>query len=150
MGDNYTSPRRSFCERCAIPEKEIRLVKLRLKRTGRKGRPFYRIVAMHSTLARGARSLSQVGTYDPVHARVEVDEEAAVTWLKQGAQMTKTVEDLLKSQGILARFRGFEGSVREGALTSDKPKRRRNLARAEQIVVAAGDGDGQEEADGGE
>ncbi len=105
---------------------------------------------MHSTLARGARSLSQVGTYDPVHARVEVDEEAAVTWLKQGAQMTKTVEDLLKSQGILARFRGFEGSVREGALTSDKPKRRRNLARAEQIVVAAGDGDGQEEADGGE
>ena len=105
---------------------------------------------MHSTLARGARSLSQVGTYDPVHARVEVDEEAAVTWLKRGAQMTETVEDLLKSQGILARFRGFEGSIREGALTRDKPKRRRNLARAEQIVAAARDEAGQEAADGGE
>lgn len=113
------------------------MVKLRLKRTGRKGRPFYRIVAIHSTLPRGGRSLSQVGTYDPVHSRVEVDEEAAVNWLKQGAQMTKTVQDLLKSQGILARFRGFEGSVREGALTGDKPKRRRNLAQAEQVEAAA-------------
>lgn len=126
------------------------MVKLRLKRTGRKGRPFYRIVAIHSTLPRGGRSLSQVGTYDPVHSRVEVDEEAAVNWLKQGAQMTKTVQDLLKSQGILARFRGFEGSVREGALTRDKPKRRRNLARAEQAEAASGDEAEQEAPDSAE
>ena len=122
------------------------MVKLRLKRTGRKGRPFYRIVAMHSTLPRGGRSLAQVGTYDPVHARIEVDEEAAVNWLKQGAQMTKTVQDLLKSQGILARFRGFEGSVREGALTRDKPKRRRSLAQAEQVAGAPEGEAGQEES----
>ena len=76
------------------------MVKLRLKRIGRKGKPFYRIVAMHSTLA------------------------------KKGAQMSETVRDLLKSQGILARFRGLEGTVRENSLSREKPKRKKKLTEA--------------------
>lgn len=85
---------------------------------------------MHSTLARGGPALAEVGSYDPVHARVEVDEEATIGWLKKGAQMSETVRDLLKSQGILARFRGLEGTVRENSLTREKPKRKKKLTEA--------------------
>ncbi len=106
------------------------MVKLRLKRMGRRKRPFYRIVATTDNLPRSGHSLQELGTYDPVHARFEVDEEAAVDWLKKGAQMTPTVHDLLRSKGILARWRGFEGVDRQGALTTDKPKRRKKLGAA--------------------
>ena len=106
------------------------MVKLRLKRMGRRKRPFYRIVATTDSLPRSGHSLQELGTYDPVHARFEVDEEAAVDWLKKGAQMTPTVHDLLRSKGILARWRGFEGVDREGALTTDKPQRRKKLGAA--------------------
>jgi small subunit ribosomal protein S16 len=97
---------------------------------GRRKRPFYRIVATTDNLPRSGHSLQELGTYDPVHARFEVDEEAAVDWLKKGAQMTPTVHDLLRSKGILARWRGFEGVDRQGALTTDKPKRRKKLGAA--------------------
>ena len=106
------------------------MVKLRLKRMGRRKRPFYRIVATTDSLPRSGHSLQELGTYDPVHARFEVDEEAAVDWLNKGAQMTPTVHDLLRSKGILARWRGFEGVDREGALTTDKPQRRKKLGAA--------------------
>ena len=106
------------------------MVKLRLKRMGRSKRPFYRIVAMTDNRPAGGRALQELGTYDPVLARFEVDEEAAVGWLKKGARMTPTVHDLLRSKGVLARWRGFEGVEREGALTADKPKRRRKLGAA--------------------
>ena len=107
------------------------MVKLRLKRMGRRKRPFYRIVAMTDNLASSGRALQELGTYDPVHARFEVDEEAAVSWLKKGARMTPTVHDLLRSKGVLARWRGFQGVEREGALTADKPRRRKKLGAAE-------------------
>lgn len=104
------------------------MVKLRLKRMGRKHRPFYRIVAMTDNQSRSGQALEELGTYDPVHARFDVDEAAAITWLNNGAQMTNTVHDLFNSKGLLARWRGFEGSEDETALKRDKPKRRKKLA----------------------
>lgn len=104
------------------------MVKLRLKRMGRKHRPFYRIVAMTDNQSRSGQALEELGTYDPVHARFDVDEAAAITWLNNGAQMTNTVHDLFNSKGLLARWRGFEGSEDETALKKDKPKRRKKLA----------------------
>lgn len=103
------------------------MVKLRLKRMGRKRRPFYRIVAMTDNQPRNGRALQELGTYDPVHARFDVNEEAAITWLNDGAQMTPTVHDLFYNKGVLARWRGFEGSDNEAALKKDKPKRRKKL-----------------------
>ncbi len=111
------------------------MVKLRLKRMGRRKRPFYRIVAMTDNLPGTGHALQELGTYDPVHARFEVDEEAALGWLNKGAQMTPTVHDLLRSKGILARWRGFEGVEREGALTTDKPNRRKKLGATAAIPV---------------
>ena len=104
------------------------MVKLRLKRLGRKMRPFYRIVAMPVTAPRDGKPLEELGYYDPVHAELTVDAEAAIGWLNRGAQMTATVRNLLKNQGVLAQWRGTEGIVREGALLADKPKRRKKLA----------------------
>jgi len=95
---------------------------------GKKKQPFYRIVAMDVRASRQGQTLAQVGTYDPLHAKVRVDEEAARQWLDRGAQMTDTVEALFRSHGVLARWQGLEGKVREDALTRDKPARRRKLA----------------------
>ena len=104
------------------------MVKLRLKRLGKKKQPFYRIVAIHSTLSRQGRALDQIGTYNPQHATVKINEESAIQWLNRGAVMTETVKALFRSQGVLARWKGFEGVERENALTKDKPKRRRKIA----------------------
>ena len=104
------------------------MVKLRLKRLGKKKQPFYRIVAIHSTLSRQGRALDQIGTYNPQHATVNINEESAIQWLNRGAVMTETVKALFRSQGVLARWKGFEGVERENALTKDKPKRRRKIA----------------------
>ena len=112
------------------------MVKLRLKRMGRKKRPFYRIVAMDINTQRDGAALAQVGVYDPIHAKIDVDAEAAISWLNQGAQMSETVQSLFKTQGILARWKGLEGTVKEDALTQDKPKRRKKLAAAEEAAAA--------------
>lgn len=112
------------------------MVKLRLKRIGKRKQPYYRIVAAHVSVARNGRSLAEVGLYDPMHASVKIDEERAIEWLNKGAQMSETVADLFHSQGILARWKGAEGRVRDDALTGDKPKRRRKKAAAEPVQPA--------------
>jgi len=106
------------------------LVKLRLMRIGRKKHPYYRIVAMEVNTPRDGTTLGLVGHYDPLGAKIDVDEEAALLWLNRGAQMTPTVKSLFHNQGVLAHWKGLEFEVREDALTKDKPKRRRKLAAA--------------------
>ena len=113
------------------------MVKLRLSRIGKRKQPYYRIVAMNVTAPRNGRALAEVGTYDPLHASVKVDEERAIEWLNNGAQMTETVAALFDSQGILARWKGQEGTVREDALSHDKPKRRRKLAVSAAVAEEA-------------
>lgn len=120
------------------------MVKLRLKRIGRKKLPFYRIVAMDVNAPRDGQALGQLGTYDPLKSRISLDEEAMVRWLKLGAQMTDTVRDLLRSQGVLARMQGLEGRVREDALLRQKPKSHKKLADA---ALASVDGADSAKAD---
>ena len=100
---------------------------------------------MDLNAAQSSQALAELGTYDPIHSQVEVDEEKALHWLNEGAQMSETVRDLLKNKGILARWRGFEGSLNEGALLKDKPKRRRKLAAA--AAAPAEEEDGEASAD---
>ena len=104
------------------------MVKLRLTRLGKKKQPFYRIVAMNSTTGRQGQALGYIGTYNPLHSSVDINEENALLWLNRGAEMTETVEALFRGQGLLARWKGLEGTVKEDALKTDKPKRRRKLA----------------------
>ena len=112
------------------------MVKLRLKRIGKRKQPYYRIVATHGSVGRNGRVLAEVGFYDPLHASVQIDEERAIEWLDKGAQMSDTVAQLFDSQGLLARWKGGPGRVRTDALTRDKPKRRRKLAAAAPVAPA--------------
>ena len=77
-------------------------VKIRLKRMGKKKKPFYRIVAADSRSPRDGRFIEEIGTYDPNQepAEVHVNEELAKKWLSNGAQPTETVARLFKNAGI--------------------------------------------------
>lgn len=114
------------------------MVKIRLMPMGKKKRPFYRIVAIDVRSQSQGKSLGLIGHYDPMNAKLNLDHEAAIGWLKRGAQMTPTVEDLLRSQGILAQLRGLEGTVKENVLSQDKPKRRRKLQAASSAAAEEG------------
>ena len=77
-------------------------VKIRLKRLGKKKAPFYRIVVADSRSPRDGRFIAEIGTYNPRSnpTSVTIDEEAAKTWLANGAQPTDTVGRLFKQAGI--------------------------------------------------
>jgi small subunit ribosomal protein S16 len=79
------------------------LVKIRLKRIGAKKSPFYRIVVADSRYPRDGRFIEEIGTYNPLTdpAEVKINAEKATEWIKNGAQPTDTVRQLMKKQGIL-------------------------------------------------
>ena len=78
------------------------MVKIRLKRMGKKRHPIYRIVVADSRAPRDGRFIEEIGYYNPVAqpAEIKFDEEAAKQWLANGAQPTDTVAKLLKVAGI--------------------------------------------------
>ena len=81
-------------------------VRLRLSRHGRKGRPFYYIVAADSRAPRDGKFLEKVGTYNPITdpATIEVDHEKALKWLSNGAQPSDTVRSILRYSGVNLKF----------------------------------------------
>ncbi len=117
------------------------MVKIRLSRMGKKKQPFYRIVAMNLRTPQQGHALEQVGIYDPINSQVRIDQEVALLWLNRGATMSNTVKALFDSQGVLARWKGLEPHVRDGALTREKPKRRRKVAAAQQAETKIADDD---------
>lgn len=79
------------------------MVKIRLRRMGAKKAPFYRIVVADSRYPRDGRFIEEIGTYNPMtaEAEVKVNTELAQKWIKNGAQPTDTVRDILKKAGVL-------------------------------------------------
>src|SRR5262245_10268913 len=79
-------------------------VRLRLKRTGRTNRPFYRIAAFHHTTRRDGTPVEDLGWYDPLirerDKSFQLDEERAKYWISQGAKPSETVRSILKLRGI--------------------------------------------------
>ena len=73
-------------------------VKIRLSRHGAKKRPYYRIVVADARNPRDGRFIEQVGTYDPrtPDAALRLDQAKVDGWIKQGAQPTQTVRNLMK------------------------------------------------------
>lgn len=82
------------------------MVKIRLRRTGTKGRPFYRVVVAPDKAGRNGRFVEVIGTYDPVckPKLIKIDEERALHWLNAGAQPSETTAILLNKMGILEKF----------------------------------------------
>lgn len=82
------------------------MVKLRLKRMGKKKAPFYRVVAADSRFPRDGRDIEVIGTYDPKMSQdaIVIDEEKALKWLNQGAIPTDTVRNILSNAGIMKKY----------------------------------------------
>ena len=95
-------------------------LKLRLQRHGKKGKPFYWLVAADSRAKRDGRYLEKIGTYNPNTnpATVIVDIDRAVEWLEKGAQPTDTARTLLSYKGVMLKHH-LNGGVRKGAITQE-------------------------------
>jgi len=95
-------------------------VKIRLQRHGKKGKPFYWIVAADARCKRDGRYLEKLGTYNPNTnpATVEVKLDNAVNWLEKGAQPTDTARTLLSYRGVMLKHH-LNGGIRKGALSQE-------------------------------
>ena len=102
-------------------------VKIRLQRHGKKGKPFYWIVAANSRSKRDGKFLEKLGTYNPISnpAQIELDVDAAVQWLKNGAQPTDTARRILSYKGGLLKHH-LLGGVAKGALTEEQAEAKFN------------------------
>lgn len=80
------------------------MIKLRLKRFGKKREVSYRIVAMHSATRRDGRPLEELGFYNPRSDEVRLNVPAIVKRLKEGAQPTDTVRSILEKQKVFEQL----------------------------------------------
>jgi small subunit ribosomal protein S16 len=127
------------------------LVKIRMRREGKKKHPIYKLVAADSRSPRNGGYLEALGQYDP-HTNpvtLKLKEQRIEYWLRKGAQPTDTVRSLLRRNGFwlqwtLTRQGKDEATVKSvmerwQMLQADKPKREadRKLRRAERKKKAA-------------
>ena len=77
------------------------MLKLRLKRTGRKRSPSYRLVIMENTSRRDGRPIDELGYYDPLTKKYKFDSSKIKKWLSNGVQPTEMVTSLLKKAEII-------------------------------------------------
>ncbi len=96
-------------------------VKIRLQRHGKKGKPFFWIVAADARSKRDGKYLEKIGTYNPNTnpATIDLNIDSAVQWLHNGAQPTDTAKAILSYKGALLKHH-LDGGVRKGALTQEQ------------------------------
>ena len=83
------------------------MLKIRLKRTGRRGEPHYRIVVVEAKRPRDGRTVEEIGYYNPRNnpTLFEVQKDRAEYWLSKGAQPTDTIAQYFVKEGILKGLR---------------------------------------------
>jgi small subunit ribosomal protein S16 len=88
-------------------------VKIRLTRMGKKKQPSYRVVVIDSRKPRDGAYIEQIGFYDPRQepSTVEIDNEAALKWLRNGAQPTERARKLLEISGAWTQFKVAKGEI---------------------------------------
>lgn len=86
------------------------MVRIRLRRIGLKGQPTYRIIAADKEAPRDGRFLEILGVYNPRTnpATIKLNEDRIYHWMKNGAQPTESVAQILKTAGTLERFERFK------------------------------------------
>jgi small subunit ribosomal protein S16 len=100
--------------------------RIRLKRTGGKHDPHFRIVVADARTQRDGKTIEELGHYDPCAdpPEIKVDAERALHWLHVGAQPSDTVRSLLKKTGVMGKFHGIDEAAQAGATeaASDEPE----------------------------
>ena len=132
--------------------------RIRLKRGGRKSKPYYRIVVQDSRARRGGPELDIIGLYHPA-ARPEpvseVNVHRALDWLNKGAEMSDTARSIMSKLGVLRHF--HDGTAPEETTTSltggvveskgyNAPPPPKEEAPEAPVEAAASEGDVAEEA----
>ena len=109
-------------------------VVIRMKRTGRKNRPSYRICAIDRRRARDGRTLETLGIYDPASPKPELeltlDAERAQHWLARGALPSDTVLSILRRQGIalpVRKKRKERDRVKKTAAKAHRAERKKSI-----------------------
>jgi small subunit ribosomal protein S16 len=102
--------------------------RIRLSKVGRKKQPSFRIVVAGSMHARGGRSTETIGKYNPrtQPSYIEIDEQRAIHWLREGAEMSEAVKPLFRKAGILKKY--AEGQDGEGVVVIGDPQGKTRLA----------------------
>lgn len=102
-------------------------VKIRLQRHGKKGKPYFWIIAADSRAKRDGKFLEKLGSYNPTTnpAQIDLDVDSAVKWLQNGAQPTDTARAILSYKGVLMKNH-LAGGVRKGALTEEQAEAKFN------------------------
>lgn len=102
-------------------------VKIRLQRHGKKGKPFYWVVAADSRAKRDGKFLEKLGIYNPNTnpATIELNIDGSVKWLQNGAQPTDTARAILSYKGVLLKHH-LLGGLRKGALTEEQVEEKFN------------------------
>ena len=100
-------------------------VKIRLQRHGKKGKPFFHIVVADSRSRRDGRFIEKLGTYNPITnpATIDLNVDAAVQWLNNGAQPTDTARAILSYKGALYK-KHLQGGVAKGAFDEAEAEKR--------------------------
>jgi len=96
-------------------------VKIRLQRHGKKGKPFFWVVAADARAKRDGKFLDKIGTYNPNTnpATIDLNLDSAVQWLHNGAQPTDTARAILSYKGAMLKHH-LDGGVSKGALTQEQ------------------------------
>jgi small subunit ribosomal protein S16 len=96
-------------------------VKIRLQRHGKKGKPFFHIVAADARSPRDGKFIERLGSYNPNTnpATIVLNNDRAITWLNNGAQPTDTARAILSYQGVMMRHHLAKG-ILKGALTQEQ------------------------------
>ena len=113
-------------------------VKIRLQRHGKKGKPFYWIVAADARAKRDGKFLEKLGVYNPNTnpATIDLNVDGAVKWLNNGAQPSDTAKRLLSYKGALIKHH-LLGGVRKGALTIEQAEEKFNAWVLEKEAAVA-------------
>ena len=103
-------------------------VKIRLQRHGKKGKPFYWLVAADSRAKRDGKYLEKIGNYNPNTnpASVEINVEKAIKWLENGAVPSDTARTLLSYRGVMLKYH-LNGGVKKGALSQEEADKKLDL-----------------------
>ena len=99
------------------------MIKLRLKRFGKKKEASFRIVACNSTSRRDGRPLQELGFYNPRTKETRLDTEALRTRLSHGAQPTGVVRTLLEKGGLLEKIERPSIAIGKAKLEKEKAKK---------------------------
>ncbi len=118
-------------------------VKIRLQRHGKKGKPFYWVVAADVRAKRDGKYLEKLGTYNPNTnpATINLDIDGSVKWLQNGAQPTDTARAILSYKGVMMKHHLMVG-VRKGAMTEEQAEEKFKawLEEKEQKIQAKKEG----------